>query len=266
MEQVETVRLPYRRKGRRRLTNRDRFDRLLVQIIAPINFLFPSLLLSGIWRLLNYILFAVLTIIALVQVLTFLRRYQSAARRWMARPGERRILSHQTRLRAFGIKLSRRLDHLEATMQGAADFQPATRSSSHDIPKPAQKAESKNRPVSEKSGRADKSRRSPIAFTWLLLLFAIGQTAYLIAFWKFQLPDSSRYPVSFAFGLLWMMVISLFIFTFTLGFVVENWRGLRVMKRTISAPGFGQRLLHRWMNCWQPRIESFETPRNDVKA
>ena len=263
MEQVEPVQLRYERKPRkrRRTSNRQRFLELLVATLGGV-------MLSG-WHLTSFLSvapFILLTCFYAVQLLSFYRRYRLAASRWMARPGERRILDHRTRLRAFGIKFSRRLDRIEATMQSTADPQPTAQLSSHDIAKLALKAESKAKPISEKPVRPEKPRRSPIAFTWLLLVVAIGQAAYLIEFWRFQLPDSSRYPVSFAFGLVWMMVISLFIFTFTLGFVVENWRGLRVMKRTISAPGFGQRLFQRWMNSWQPRTESFETPQSDVKA
>jgi len=263
MEQVEPVPLRYERKPkkRRRTSNRERFLQLLGATLC-------SVMLSAfhLTSLLSVAPFILLTCLYAIQLLNFLRRYRLAASRWMARPGERRILDHRTRLRAFGIKLSRHLDGLEATIQSTSDFQSGAQLSIHDIPKLALKTESKTGPISEKPVRPEKPRRSPIAFTWLLLVVAIGQAAYLIEFWRFQLPDSSRYPVSFAFGLVWMMVISLFIFTFTLGFVVENWRGLRVMKRTISAPGFGQRLFQRWMNSWQPRIESFETRQSDVKA
>ena len=263
MEQVEPVPLQYERKPRkrRRTSNRERFLQLLAATLSGV-------MLSG-WHLTSLLSFApiiLLTCFYAVQLLNFLRRYRLAASRWMARPGERRILDHRSRLRTFGMKLSRRLDHLEGTIQPTPDFQSAAVLSGHDTPKLALKTESKSKPVSEKSIRSEKPRRSPIAFAWLLLLVAIGQAAYLIEFRRFQLPDSTRYPVSFAFGLIWMMVIALFICVFSIGFVVVNWRGLRVMKRTISAPGFGQRLFQRWMNSWQPRIESFETPQNDVKT
>lgn len=263
MEQVEPVPLRYERKPkkRRRTSNRQHFLQLLAATLYWV-----MLSAFHLKSLLSVALFILLTCFFAIQLMNFLRRYRLAANRWMARPGERRILDHRTRLRAFGIKLSRYLDGLEATIQSTSNSQSAAQLSIHDIPKLALKAESKTGPISKKPIRSEKPWRSPIAFTWLLLLVAVGQTAYLIDFWKFRLPDSGHYPVSFAFGLVWMMVVALFAFVFATGFVVENWRGLRVVKRKISAPGFGQRLFHRWMNCWQPRIESFEVSRNDVKG
>jgi len=166
-----------------------------------------------------------------IQLIDAVRRYRLAAKQWMARPGARRILKYNMRLRMLGIERPLPFQRFDVSARSAD-----------------QGSRSRKRRVSRATESPLSRRLKQLAFLGLLTFFCI---AY---FEDFQ----PTHPVSSAFGFLFIGLFAALGISLAIDLAVGCRRGSSAAERSRPA--------QLWMEYWKSRVESFEMPRNDLKV
>ena len=239
MEQVEAVPLPYEprprpkpllKKKELRQSNRQRLDETLIVLMAFAisGFLTPTASTS-LWLAAS--LSSLIAFAFAVELFFMVQRYRLAAERWMARPGERRILKYNLWLRVLAVMPSR-----DATIQSAAVFQPAVKN----------------------LDRKQDQLRMTLALRFLqAIIILICLAISCVGIVKPLLQNFSQNPVSSTVKLILLAVMVVIAVGLAAGLVTAGWRQCRPSS---SSPFF-----QSWIEYWGLRVESFEMPRINAR-
>lgn len=259
MEQVEPVPLPYEPRPKPksllklkelRQSNHQRF------IVAVINYFMPfflTVVLPAIGRNITHSRLEIvgsvlLMLMGFLHVFELVRRYRLAASCWMARPGERRILKYNMRLRALGIRPPQRAYGSEISDQ----------SPGHSSTKPVIPVKSLDLRQADRARRrrASGSTWLPVSSRLTQLFFLALLTVICIDYFKDFQP--AQHPVSSAFGFLWIALFAVLAISLAFELSALCWRGC-------SAAG-GSHAWQSWVGYWKRRIESFELSRTTASG
>jgi len=264
MEQVEPVPLPYEprprpkpllKKKELRQSNRLRFDVMLVSVAQFVLYVVISLWDARMRQPRLVVVFSTLWMLqGVVQLHDILRRYRLAARQWMARRGERRILKYGVVLRVLGVSLRRPAPFIHV----ASDSGPAAQSPEGTARAPAIPVDSSDGQPINQMRKRHVSRATPSTVSQgLQQLFGLGMlTIACIAF--FAGFHATQHPVASAFGLLFIAIFVVGALSMAANLGASCWRGCSAAGRS--------HISQSWIDYWKSRVESFEMPQKSAGA